>query len=199
MQGLGYGFTAAVQPGPFQTFIVSQTLSRGWRRTLPMSFAPLISDGPIIALMVLVLSRLPDWLQRTLYIASGLFILYLAYSAYISWRRFDGNSLLAAPPSRYSLLKAATMNAISPGPYLYWGLVTGPILISGWRQAPAMGIGFLFSFYATMIASIAAIILIFGKARQLGPKITRTMLGVSALALLGFGLYQLWLGLAGAI
>jgi hypothetical protein len=49
-----------------------------------------------------------------------------------------------------------------------------------------------------MIASIAAIILIFGKARQLGPRVTRTMLGISAFALLGFGLYQLWLGLSGA-
>lgn len=199
IQGLGYGFTAAVQPGPFQTFIVSQTLSRGWRRTLPMALAPLISDGPIIVLMVLVLSRLPDWLERVLYLGSGLFILYLAYSAYISWRRFDGNALLTAQPSRYSLLKAATMNAISPGPYLFWGLVTGPILLSGWRQAPTVGLGFLFGFYATMVTSIAAIILLFGKARQLGPKVTRIMLAVSALALLCFALYQLWLGLAAAV
>jgi threonine/homoserine/homoserine lactone efflux protein len=158
----------------------------------------LVSDGPIIVLMVLVLSRLPDWSQRTLYVASGLFILYLAYSAYLVWRRFDRDALLAAQPSRYSLLKAATMNAISPGPYLYWGLVTGPILLSGWRQAPVVGLGFLLGFYATMVACIAAIILVFGKARQLGPEIARTMLGMSAVALLAFGFYQLWLGLSGA-
>ena len=46
-----------------------------------------------------------------------------------------------------------------------------------------------------MIAGIAAIILIFGASRQLGPKLTRTMLGLSALALLGFAFYQLWMGL----
>lgn len=199
IQGIGYGFTAAAQPGPFQTFIISQTLSRGWRRTLPMALAPLISDGPIIVLMVLVLSRMPDWLQRALYVVSGLFILYLAYSAFAAWHRFDSAAPATTQPGSHSLLKAATMNAVSPGPYLFWGLVTGPILVSGWRQAPAAGIGFLAGFYATMIAGIAAIIVLFGTARQLGPKLTRIMLGISALALLGFALYQLWMGLWGTV
>jgi len=57
MQGIGYGFAAAVQPGPFQTYITAQTLSSGWRNTLPAALAPLISDGPIIALVLLVLIR----------------------------------------------------------------------------------------------------------------------------------------------
>jgi threonine/homoserine/homoserine lactone efflux protein len=147
--------------------------------------------------MVLLLSRLPGWLERALYIASGLFILYLACSAFLSWRRYDPTSLTTAQPSRYNLLKAATVNAVSPGPYLYWGLVTGPILVSGWRQAPAIGLVFLVGFYVAMIASIAALILLFGTARRLGPKVSRTMLGLSVLALLGFGLYQLLQGIYG--
>ena len=53
-QGLGYGFAAAVQPGPFQTYVLSQALNRGWRRALPMALAPLLSDAPIITLMLLV-------------------------------------------------------------------------------------------------------------------------------------------------
>jgi threonine/homoserine/homoserine lactone efflux protein len=197
LQGIGYGLTAAAQPGPFQTYIVAQTLNRGWRRTLPMALAPLISDAPIIALMLLLLSRLPGWLERTLYLASGLFILSLAHGAFRTWRHYDPTTLTAAQPSRYNLLKAATVNAVSPGPYLYWGLVTGPILVAGWRQAPAVGLSFLLGFYAAMIASIVAIILLFARARQLGPKVARAMLGLSALALLGFGLYQLWQGVYG--
>jgi hypothetical protein len=83
------------------------------------------------------------------------------------------------------------MNALSPGPYLFWSLVTGPILLAGWRQSPALGMGFLIAFYATMVASLVAIILVFGMARKLGPRLTRSLLGISAIALLGFGLYQL--------
>jgi threonine/homoserine/homoserine lactone efflux protein len=195
IQGIGYGFAAAAQPGPFQTFLVSQCLNRGWRRTLPMALAPLISDGPIIALSLLVLSRVPEWWQRLLHIASGLFVLYLACNAYLSWRRFDSAQLTSAQPSSYGVLKASLMNAISPGPYLFWSLVTGPILLAGWRQSPALGLSFLIAFYATMIACLAAIILIFGVARKLGPRLTHILLGCSAIALLGFGLYQLGLGL----
>src|SRR5690349_7015241 len=89
LQGIGYGFAGGVQPGPLQTYIISQTLTKGWRRVLPAAFAPLISDGPIITICLLVLSQVPAWLQRFLYIAGGLFVLYLAYRAYQTWKSFD--------------------------------------------------------------------------------------------------------------
>jgi threonine/homoserine/homoserine lactone efflux protein len=197
IQGIGYGFAAAVQPGPFQTYIIAQTLNNGWRNTLLAAFAPVISDGPIIALVLLVLSQVPEGMQRFLHIASGLFVLYLAGCAFIEWRNF-GMASVAAPPSRQqSLLRAAMMNVLSPGPYIYWSLVTGPILLTGWREAPANGVGFLVGFYLAMVLSLAGIIILFGTARQLGPKVNRAMLGMSVVALACFGLYQLWLGVSG--
>jgi len=197
IQGIGYGFAAAVQPGPFQTYIVSRTLCRGWRRTLPAALAPLVSDGPIILLCLLALSRVPLWFQRVLYLAGGLFILYLAGGAFRAWRSFDGGAVVEAAAGRQSVFQAALMNALSPGPYLYWSLVTGPILLAGWRTAPANGIGFLLSFYGAIVLTLAGIILLFGTARRLGPRVNRVLIGVSALTLAGFGLYQLWLGLSG--
>jgi len=195
LQGIGYGFAAAVQPGPFQTYIISQTLTRGWKRTLPAALAPLISDGPIIALCLLMLSQVPLWLQRFLYIAGGLFILYLAYGAYKSWRNFDSNIPSPETGTQQSVLKAALMNALSPGPYIYWSLVTGPILLKGWREMPANGIGFLAGFYLMIVSSLIAIILVFGTAARLGPKVNRILLGISAVALFCFGVYQLWQGI----
>lgn len=197
IQGIGYGFAAAVQPGPFQTYLISQTLSKGWRLTLPAALAPLISDGPIIVLALVVLSQVPLWFQRFLYIAGGLFILYLAYSAFVAWRNYDKSGVVTDSSGRQSVVKAAMMVALSPGPYIYWSLVTGPILLTGWREAPANGLGFLVSFYATIVLSLGGIIFMFGTARQLGPKVNRALLGVSAITLVCFGLYQLWLGVAG--
>lgn len=192
VQGLGYGLAAAAQPGPFQTFLISQSLSQGWRRTLIAAFAPLVSDGPIILLSILVLSRVPVWLQSFLYIAGGLFILYLTIGTYKAWRDFDFQFPQAS--GQQSLLKAAAVNALSPGPYLFWTLATGPILVTGWRETPIHGIGFLASFYSALIFSLMALILVFGMARSLGPKVNRVMLGVSAIALFCFGIYQLWRG-----
>ena len=197
IQGIGYGFSAAVQPGPFQTYVISQALNRGWKYTLPAALAPLVSDGPIIALALLVLSQIPDWLQQFLYVASGLFILYLARGAFVAWRNFDAAELVTPESDQQSVLRAALMNVISPGPYIYWSLVTGPILLTGWRETPANGMGFVAGFYAAMILSLVGIILLFSPARQLGPKVNRVLLLVSAVALVCFGLFQLWQGVAG--
>jgi len=194
IQGIGYGFAAAVQPGPFQTYIISQSLAKGWRKTIIAAFAALVSDPPIVTLCLLVLSRVPVWFQRFLYIAGGVFILYLAYGTYKAWRNYDLNLSAKESDTRQSLLKAALMNALSPGPYIFWSLVTGPILMRGWRESPINGIGFLAGFYATMISSLAFIIIIFGIARELGPIVNRTLLGISAIALFVFGLYQLYSG-----
>lgn len=195
LQGIGYGLAAAAQPGPFQTYLVSQALTRGWKPTLPAAFAPLISDGPIIALSLLLISQLPVWLERFLYNAGGLFLLYLAYGAYRSWRNFDSNIPSPGMKNQQSLLKAALVNVLNPNPYLFWSLVTGPILLTGWRQTPTHGLGFMAGFYATMILGFAVTIIVFGSARQLGPKVNRALLGISALALFCFGLFQLWLGI----
>src|SRR5215212_2305954 len=188
LQGIGYGFAAGVQPGPLQTYIISQTLLKGWRRTLPAALAPLLSDGPIIAICLFVLSQVPGWLQRILFIAGGLFVLYLAYGAYQTWKNF--NPELPSPKSgtQQSILKAALVNTLNPNPYIFWTLVTGPILLAGWRNTPVYGLGFLLGFYATFILSLATMILIFGTVRQLGPKINRVLLGFSAVALFFFGL-----------
>jgi threonine/homoserine/homoserine lactone efflux protein len=196
IQGMGYGFAAAVQPGPFQAYLISQTLSKGWRQTLPAALAPLISDGPIIILTLVVLSYVAVWLQRFLYIAGGLFILYLAYRAFVAWWNFDEAGAVTRSAGRQSAIQAAMMNALSPGPYLYWSLVTGPILLAGWRKTPVNGVAFLVSFYAAIVLSLVAIIVVFGTARRFGPKVNRVLVGVSAIALAGFGIYQLWLGLA---
>ncbi|MEW5830693.1 MAG: lysine transporter LysE, partial [Chloroflexota bacterium] len=130
------------------------------------------------------------------YIAGGLFVLYLARGAYRQWKSFSPQADQASAPGPESLWRAALVNALSPGPYLFWSLVNGPLLIRAWRETPPNAGGFLLGFYGGMIGLNAAIILVFGLASQLGDRVRRAMLGVSALALAGFGLYQLWLGVS---
>ena len=103
---------------------------------------------------------------------------------------------VSLPPkqNRQSLLNTAITILLAPGAYLFWTLVTGPILIRGWQQAPIHGVSFLLGFYIAMILSLGAIVILFGSARQFGPQVNRALLGISAIGLLFFGLYQLWLG-----
>ena len=190
LQGIGFGFAAASQPGPFQTYLISQSISRGWRRTLPSALAPLLSDGPIIALCLLVLSQVPVWMEQVLYAVSGVFILYLAWGALRAWRAPPAPELLEVEAG-LPMGKAVVMNMLSPGPYIFWTLVTGPILVAGWRESPAYGLSFIGGFYLTLVGGLATIVLVFGLAARFGAGIKHAMLGVSAIALLVVGLYQL--------
>ena len=83
------------------------------------------------------------------------------------------------------------MNAISPGPYLFWSLAGGPILLAGWRQVPANGIGFLVGFYGAMGGTLLLYILIlwFGQTflESAGTQKIAAMM-MNAMAAIVFGL-----------
>jgi threonine/homoserine/homoserine lactone efflux protein len=190
--GATFAFAAVVQPGPLQAYLISQTAAHGWRRTLPAAFSPLLSDGPIVALSVLVLSRLPAWLTAWLRAAGGLFVLYLAYGALMAWRAWDARAEARAPSAGRSLLSAATVNLLNPNPWMSWSLVLGPLLLRGWREAPSRGVALLAGFYGVMVLGLAGTIGIFGAAGKLGAGMGRTLVGISAAALAGFGGYLMW-------
>ena len=195
--GMTYAFAAAVQPGPLQAYLISQTMSHGWRRALPAAFSPLLSDGPIIVLMLVVLSHLPAWLIPAVRLAGGVLLLVFAFLAARTWWRYDPGAATTADARPRSLLGAAAVNLMSPGPYLGWSLVMGPLLLKGWHEAPANGIALLVGFYGVLVASMAVVILLTGAARGLGPRANRAMIGLSALALAGLGVWQLWAWAAG--
>ncbi len=198
LQGVSLGLSAAASPGPFQAYVIAQTLKNGWRRTLLAALAPLVSDGPIIALTLLLLSNFPALFLRIIQVGGGVFVIYLAYKSFLAFRRFEASQVMTASAGRQSLLQAAAMNFLSPGPYLFWSLLAGPTLLRGWRETPGNGLGFIFGFYIALIGGMAMLIVLFGAARQMGPRVNRTLLGLSALALCAFGAYQLWQGLLGA-
>lgn len=189
--GMTYAFAAAVQPGPLQAYIISQTLSHGWRRALPAACSPLLSDGPIIILMLVVLSHLPAWLIPAVRLAGGVLLLLFALLAARSWRRYDVDTAAPTDARPRSLLGATVVNLMSPGPYLGWSLVMGPLLLKGWREAPARGVALLAGFYGVMVLSMAIIIVLAGTARGLGPRANRALIGCSALALAALGVWQL--------
>ena len=193
-RGLVLGFSAAAQPGPFQAYLLSQTIANGWRRTLWAAFAPLLSDGPIILLVLLVLTRTPDWFLNGMQIIGGLFLLYLAWGAYRSYKNVVSLEPTAPTANNQSIVKAALMNGLSPNPYIFWGTIGGPLLIAGWRQSPTHGLSFMAGFYVMLIGGFVAFVALFAIAKSLDARVGRLLSIVSALALLLFGLYQLWLG-----
>lgn len=195
--GAGFAFAAAVQPGPFQAFLFSETLARGWRRTAPAAFAPLLSDGPILVVALLVLTRIPPRFVGFLHLAGAAFLFFLAWEAWRTWRRGTPEAVPEPARGPGTLFKATLVNFLNPNPWLGWSLVMGPMFLEGYRQAPSTGIALLVGFYLTMVVSLLALIGVFHQARRFDPRLRRATLGLSVLALAAFGVFQLWLGLAG--
>ncbi len=193
--GVTFAFAAAVQPGPLQAYLVSQTLSAGWRRTLLAAFSPLLSDGPIILLVVILLSQVPAGFVQALQIIGGLFLIYLAYGAYQAYKKYQPEKVLEPKSGQQTLLKAALVNLLNPNPYLAWSLVMGPLLIKAWRETPLNGIALLVSFYSTMILGLLGTVLLISAARSLGTRINRGLILLSSAALAVFALYELWTGI----
>lgn len=193
--GITYGFIAAVQPGPLQTFLISQVIKKGWRSTLPASFSPIISDVPIFILIMFLLTNVPQYFIIILRILGGLFLFYLSYKAFISWKTYNTEREIEKPDSSKTLVSAVTVNLLNPNPYLGWSLIMGPVFLEGWNIQPIYGLSVVISFYLTLVVFLSIIIILFSTARQLGPKVSKLFIGLSALALFLFAVYQLIVGL----
>ncbi len=193
--GAGLAFAAAVQPGPFQAYLFSRVTAIGWRRTLPAAFAPLLSDGPIALLALLVLGQLSPTRLGILRGAGGLLLLYLALNTFLRWRLWD--ELAVEPDGKVprTLLEATLVNFLNPNPWLGWALILGPAATAAWQETPAAGVGVVVSFYATMIGATIGLIYVFGGARVFGQRFQRALLLFSSLVLAGLGAYQLVLAM----
>jgi threonine/homoserine/homoserine lactone efflux protein len=192
-----YAFAAAVQPGPFQAYLIGLTLAHGWRKTIPAVLAPLVSDLPIILIALVLLTRVPPLMVDLLRLAGGFYLVYLSYGMLRSYRTYARPEGVHPNGAAVTLLKATAVNLLNPNPYLGWTLVMGPLLLDAWSEGPVYGIWVILIFYGTMIGATAALVALLSGARSLGPRIARSLVGLSAAALLGFGGYQLWQAAAG--
>ena len=193
--GITYGFSSAIMPGPFITYLFSISLSQGFKRAFPAAFAPLLTDGPIALLVLLILTQLPAWIIQALRFSGGIFILYLAFIAWKTWQTYNPKLAFENKSGQNNLFKAALVNLLNPGPYLGWSLVLGPLFLKGWNEQPLNGLILLISFYGTMILTFIGTILLFSAARNIGSKITRMLILISAIALAFFGCYQIYAGI----
>ncbi|HUM69827.1 MAG TPA: LysE family transporter, partial [Chloroflexota bacterium] len=139
-------------------------------------------------------TRLADGFLVGLQIVGGFFLLFLASKAFRALRQPVVSSTVPGENKRFNIFEAALMNALGPGPYIFWATIAGPILLTSWRQSAHLGLGFLFGFYGALIGGFMAFVALFAVAKQLDPRVSRVLAVASALALLGFGLYQLWQG-----
>lgn len=194
--GVGFGFTAGSMIGPLQTYLINETLLKGWQRSLIIAFSPLFADAPIIFLMVVVLNQLPNSVVGLLQIVGGAYILSLIRP---TWKRAQQPPDLAdAVPKgtqRQTLGRAMMIIWLSPGPYLFWGTVLGPLLVKGLNKSALHGLMMVLGFYGTFIGFMLLLTLIFTRIRHLDRRVVGGIIRLSVLILLFFGLRLIYQGM----
>ena len=123
---LTLGITAGLKPGPLGIYVIHQTLLHGARSGLVASFAPFVSDGPIILGSFLLVN---SFKQFDIFITL-ISILGALYIAYIAIRLIIANPVKQQPvdaPS--SFLVAVKINLLNPAPYIFWSTVGGTYLL----------------------------------------------------------------------
>lgn len=187
LQGAGLGFSASVSPGPLLAYLVSQSLTSGWKRGAIVAVAPLVSDIPLIIAILLLLKQVPALFVSLISLVGGIYVIYLAFKLFQSWRSKPGEKTSGAASMPHNLARAVLVNYSSPGPYLFWTLVNGPLLLAAMKISIWHGILFMLSFYIFFIGSMLILAGIFSQARRLGSRIIRVLSIISIAILCIFG------------
>jgi threonine/homoserine/homoserine lactone efflux protein len=194
--GAGFAFAAAVQPGPLQAFLLTSVAQRGWRRTMPASFSPLVSDGPIALVTLFAMSHLAPSILAYLQAAGGALLLWISWRTFRRWKQNASEPQVQEHRGPRSLFEAAAVNLLNPNPYLGWMLVLGPAFQAAWYRSPAEGLALLVSFYGTMVAALAGTIMLFGTSNLFNLSIRRNVQLASVALLAGIGAFQLYQALS---
>jgi threonine/homoserine/homoserine lactone efflux protein len=178
--GILLGLSAGLSPGPLLVLVLSETLAHGRRAGLRVSLAPLLTDIPIIAVSLIVLSRLS---------ASNLALGGISVAGAALILRFGLQSLRTRPHSAdygtveaRSLRKGVLVNFLSPHPYLFWMGIGGPAVVRAAASDVLWSAAFVAGFYAFLVGSKMTLAMLTGRSRGLlssrGYLVTMRLLGL---------------------
>lgn len=201
LQGGALGWAAGIQPGPMQTYILTESTAHGWRAGVRVAFAPLFSDGPIILAILLLLQlagqNLPDPVLAAISFLGTLVLGWLAWGLFGRWRAaaplFDADP--DAAPVRNSFRRAVLVNLTNPNPYIFWGTIGASRLNEGWQLSPLWAGGYLLAFYTIMIGTTMGFVFLGHQMRRLPPAAVRAIWLIAALIMLALAVLLLLDGL----
>lgn len=193
LPAFSFGLSAAAIPGPLIAYLVNTTLTHGWRAALLVVLAPLCTDAPIILLMTFILGQMPAEILKLIQIGGGCLLLAIARGARHQYQTGRAMNLAAdsAPGQAQSkgrvLMTGIAMNYLSPGPYLFWASVNGPLLVQALDVSAWHALAFLLVFYGTFLGGLCAWVLAFHHVGRIRVAYLRAVILATIALLLWFG------------
>ncbi len=152
------GLVEGIKPGPLTAVIISETVLHNWKAGLKVALAPLITDGPVILLSVLLydLLTINSKSQAILGFLGAIILVWLGIDCFKN-SKIDLEKNI--PKENQSLKKGIITNLTNPNMYLYWSLIGAPFLISAYEINMTFPFIFIGGFF-TMLLGIKIIIAI---------------------------------------
>ncbi len=158
------GITGALQPGPLLALIISQSIRYGAKEGAKVAFAPLITDAPIIIVVLFILSKISQS-NIIVGIISIFGSFYLAYLAYSNFRiKTVKVSLKNVAPQ--SLKKGIITNFLNPAVYIFWSTLGAAMISKAMQISPVMPFFYLIVSYGVFVSGNIAIAVMIGKSRD---------------------------------
>ncbi len=192
--GIVFGLSGGLSPGPLLALVISETLNHGVWSGVRVALAPLLTDLPIVAAVLLVLAQVQraEPVLGTISLAGAGFLGFLG----LSGLAFRGADLELPAPRQRSLSKGVVTNLLNPNPYLFWLTIGGPTVVQAAQRGAAHVVAFVVAFYLLLVGSKIGVAVLVARARELLRSRAYVWLNrLLGLALLGFALHFLLDGL----
>lgn len=164
ISGIIFGLSGGFTPGPLMTLMISETLKHGTKEGLKIAMVPVISDFPIVAGSLLLLSGLSD---------AGIFLGILAlagavYLVYLGWEglTFRGEIPVNEQAKPQSFKKGIITNFLNPNPYIFWITIGAPTVIQARAISLSAAALFIFFMYVCLVGSKVLTALVTGRSRN---------------------------------
>lgn len=163
--GILLGMQAGFAPGPVSTLLITESLLHGRRSGMRIAFVPILTDLPVVGIVVPLLYFLTFDAAALIGAFSMFGALILCWLGYESLT-VSRDKFAKGEAPRTSLAKAVAVNFFNPNLYIYWIGVCGPLCV----RALHIGVGtmalFLISFYVSITLVKISIAIAVGSVRR---------------------------------
>lgn len=158
--GAGAGIVGGLLPGPLHLISLAQIALNRWARALLLLVGlPLVIDGALLLVTLFLYRYVPhNFAHNVAYVGGAALVVFGVYSIFEIRRKNQEEMARSAAMTYTSVSVAVLAELTTPGTWIYWITVAGPILSEGhqkgyWHVVPFFG-GGLVGYYGASIFSV---------------------------------------------
>ena len=193
LAAITFGVAGGLKPGPLGIYIIHQTMSKGTYHGFVSSLAPILAEGPIILLALLLTLQLNDltWFISLISIFGAV---YLANIAYKIFKAPNSINPCGKKGGSSSFFTAVKINLLNPSPYIFWLTIGSSYLVMG-SESDAL-IFIICAISSLCITKFGVAIAIKKLGDNFNPKVYSVVLKSLSLPLVIFSIQLLYSGLS---